>query len=108
MKGAEDRARDHLASALSDSLGRNADPSVGFLKNSRHLQLSLAAARFAKSSDSVFAGEAKQIAGFALRRYENSGGLDSITVLDRDPVAQGVWKIHRMHTFGVEELRNVR
>jgi len=108
MQRADDPAREHLASALSDSLGRNAEPSVGFLKNSKHLQLSLSAARFAEYSDSAFARQAKEIAGFALRRYENASGLDSITVLDRELVSQGVWKIHRMHTFGVDELRRAR
>jgi len=104
-EGSENQARERVASALSDSLGKSAEPSVGFLNDRKHLQVSLSAARFAESSDSAFAEQAKQIAKFALGRYGDPGGLDSITVLDREPVSDGVWKIRRINTFAVEALR---
>jgi len=101
-------ARERVASALSDTLGKSADPSVGFLNNPKHLQVSLSAARFPGSSDSAFAAQAKQIARFALARYGNAAGLDSITVLDREPVSEGVWRMHHVRTFAVDELRSAR
>lgn len=107
-QGSDDRARERLTSALSDSLGKNADPSVGFVNNRKHLQVSLSAARFAESSDSAFAAQAREIAKFALERYENARGLDSVTVLDREPVSNGVWRMRHMRTFPVDDLRSVR
>jgi hypothetical protein len=107
-RGSEDQAREHLASALSDTLGKSAEPSVGSLNNRNHLQVSLSAAHFAGSSDSAFAAQAREIAKFALARYENAPGLDSITVLDREPVSNGVWRVRHMRTFPVEQLRRVR
>src|SRR3979409_113377 len=61
-----DHSRERVASALRDKLGKSADPSVGFLNNREHLQVSLSAAAFVNSSDSAFAGRAKDIARFAL------------------------------------------
>ena len=107
-RGSENQARERLAFALRDTLGKSADPSVGFLNNRKHLQVSLSAARFAESSDSTFATQAKQIARFALARYGNAAGLDSITVLDREPVSDGVWRMRHMRTFAVDELRGAR
>ena len=107
-EGSENQARERVASALSDSLGKSAEPSVGFLNNRKHLQVSLSAARFAEFPDSAFAEQAKLIAKFALARYGDAGGLDSITVLDREPVSDGVWKIRRINTFAVGALRGVR
>ena len=107
-RGSEDETRERVTTALSDTLGKSAEPSVGFLNNRKHLQLSLSAARFAESSDSSFGAQAKQIARFALARYDNAAGLDSITVLDREPVSDGVWRIRRMHSFAVGELRGAR
>lgn len=105
-QGSENQARERVAAALSDTLGKSAVPSVGFLNDRKHLQISLSAARFAESSDSAFATQARQIAKFALPRY--GGGLDSITVLDREPVSDGVWKIRHTHTFAVDELLSTR
>jgi hypothetical protein len=93
---------------LSDTLGQTADPSIGFLNNPKHLQVSLSVARFAGASDSAFAAQAKQIARFALARYGNAAGLDSITVLDREPVSDGVWRMHHIHTFAVNQLQSAR
>jgi hypothetical protein len=107
-EGSENQAREWVASALSDSLGKSAEPSVGFLNDRKHLQVSLSAARFAECPDSAFAEQAKQIAKFALARYGDAGGLDSITVLDREPVSDGVWKIRRINTFAVGALRGAR
>jgi hypothetical protein len=107
-RGSENQARERVANALSDTLGKSSDPSVGFLNYRKHLQVSLSAARFPESSDSAFAAQARQIARFALAHYDNAAGLDSITVLDRDPVANGVWRIRHMHTFTVGELRDAR
>jgi len=107
-EGSANQARERVASALSDTLGKTAEPSVGFLNNRKHLQVSLSAARFAESSDSAFAEQAKQIAKFALARYGHAGGLDSITVLDREPGSDGVWRVRRIRTFAVETLRGAR
>jgi len=106
-RGTEDQAREHLAAALGDTLGKNADPSVGFLNDRNHLQVSLSAARFPKTSDSAFAAQAKEIARFTFARYEKAQGLDSITVLDREPVSKGVWRMRHVQTFSVDELRSV-
>jgi hypothetical protein len=108
VEGSENQARERVASALSDSLGKSAEPSVGFLNNRKHLQVSLSASRFAEFPDSAFAEQAKQIAKFALARYGDAGGLDSITVLDREPVSDGVWKIRRINQFAVGALRDAR
>ena len=105
-RDSDSEARERVASALSDTLGKSADPSVGFLDNRKHLQVSLSAARFPESSDSAFAAQARQIARFALARYRNAAGLDSITVLDREPVSDGVWRMHHVRTFTVDELRS--
>src|SRR3954471_17310628 len=85
----DDESREHLVSALRDRLGKNASPSVGFLNNRKHLQVSLSAAAFADSADSTFADRAKDIARFSLASYSNATGLDSVTVSDRDSVAKG-------------------
>jgi hypothetical protein len=106
--GSADRSRERLASDLRDRLGKSAEPSVGFLNNREHLQVSLSAVAFANSSDSTFAERAKDIATFTLLRYEDPSGLDSITVLDRDKVADGVWRVRHVRTFPVGELRTVR
>jgi len=105
--GTEDRAREHLAAALSDTLGKNAEPSVGFLNNRKHLQVSLSAARFPETSDSAFAAQAQEIAKFTRAHYENAQGLDSITVLDREPVSNGVWRVRHVRAFSVDELGSV-
>lgn len=104
-EGSENGARERVESALIDTLGTSAEPSVGFLTNRQHLQVSLSAARFAGASDSAFAEQARQIAKFALVRYGDAGGLDSVTVLDRDRVANGIWKLRHTETFPVSELR---
>jgi hypothetical protein len=107
-RDSDNEARERVVSALSDTLGKGADPSVGFLNNPHRLQVSLLAARFPGASDSAFATEAKQIARFTLARYGNGAGLDSITVLDREPVSDGVWRMHHVVTFAVDELRGAR
>lgn len=99
-----DLAREHLTAALSDTLGKRAEPSVGFYHDPRHLQVSLSAARFPDSTETAFATEAREIAKFALARYENARSLDSITILDRKRLGDGVWKIRHTRTFGVDEL----
>jgi hypothetical protein len=106
--GPDEPAREHLTSALSDTLGKVAEPSVGFLNNGKHLQVSLSSARFAESSDSTFAYQAREIAKFTVRHYEDATGLDSVTVLDRDRISSGVWKVHHRISFAVNELRSTR
>jgi hypothetical protein len=107
-EGSENRALERVASALSYTLGKSAEPSVGFLNDRKHLQVSLSATRFVESSDSAFAAQAKQIAKFALAREGDAGTLDSITVLDRERVSDGVWRMRRISTFAVEALRDTR
>ena len=101
----DDAVRDHITSALSDTLGATAEPSVGFLNNRSHLQVSLSSARFPQASDSTFAVDARQIARFTLAHYESAPALDSITILDREAVAKGMWKIRHAQRFSVDELR---
>jgi hypothetical protein len=103
-----DDSRQRVASALRDTLGKAADPQVAFMNNSRHLLIQLSTAAFVNASDSTFAQQAKDIARFAFRRYEKASGLDSITVLDRNSVAKGVWQIRYTRTFPVKDLRNLR
>ena len=107
-RGSANQASERVASALSDTLGKSAEPSVGFLNSRKHLQISLSAARFAESSDSAFATQAKQIARFALARFGDAAQLDSVTVLDRERVSEGVWRMHRVQSFAVDELRSTR
>ena len=98
-------ARENLLAALQDSLGKDAQPEVAFLRDSTNLQIELAAAPFANLSDSAFTDRARDIARFALTRYEKASELDSVTVLDRDVVTRGVWKIRNTRAFSIAELR---
>ena len=107
-RGSETEAREGVTAALSDTLGKSAEPSVGFLDNRQHLQVSLSAAGFPGVSDSAFTAQAKQIARFTLVHYDDAAGLDSITVLDRELVSPGFWRSHHARTFAVNELRSTR
>src|SRR5438046_10446738 len=96
-------ARENLVAALQDSLGKDAQPEVAFQRDSTNLQIELAAAPFAKLSDSAFTVRARDIARFALARYEKAGELDSITVLDRDVVSRGAWRIRDTRACSIHE-----
>jgi len=104
----EDRAREQITSALSDTLGKTAEPSVGFLNNRQHLQVSLSSTRFEGTTDSAFAAQAKEIARFTLSHYELARTLDSITVLDREPVSAGMWRMRHVHAFAVGDFKGSR
>jgi hypothetical protein len=101
-------ARDRLAFALSDSLGKAADPHVAFQNDSTHLVVELADSVFSAVPESALTRQARDIGGLALRRYERAAELDSVTVLYRDSVTQGVWRIRRTRTFPVGALRDRR
>jgi hypothetical protein len=100
--------RDRIGSALRDTLGAGAQPSVGFLDDRQHLQILLSPAPFAGSSDTIFTVQAAQIAKFALARYGDVSELDSITVADRDSVSPGVWRMRQSRTFSVPALTAAR
>jgi hypothetical protein len=99
--------RERLASALSDSLEKAADPHVAFVRDSTHLQIELANAAFPAVPDSVRTNQASDIGRFALRHYERANELDSITVMYRDSVRPGVWNIRHTRTFPAGDLRNI-
>jgi O-acetyl-ADP-ribose deacetylase (regulator of RNase III) len=99
--------RERLASALSDSLAKAADPEVAFRKDSTHLLVELATVAFPTVSDSLLTYQARDVAQFALRHYERANELDSVTVLYREESRPGVWYIRHTRTFPAGDLRNI-
>ena len=100
-----DNSRTRLASVLRASLGDAADPQVAFEKDSTHLLVQLATVAFPTVSESQLSDEAKHIGRLAFQHYERVNELDSVTVLYREAVRSGVWRIRHERTFAVEELR---
>ena len=102
-------SRERLAYALRDSLGTAADPQVAFQRDSTHLLVELATAAFPTIPEAALTHQARSIAGFAVRSYENANQLDSVTVLYREAARHpGVWHIRHERTFPIGELRNAR
>lgn len=101
---ATDESRERVADALTRMLGEAADPDVGFLNDSSHLQLSLLTVAFPTVSESELTEQARIIASSALRNYDEAGRLDKITVLYREPVRKGMWWIRHTRTFSVDSL----
>ena len=97
--------RDKLTSTLRDSVNADANPQVGYLRDSAHLLINFDTTAFADRSDSAFALKAKDIANFALRHYANPQQLDSLTITARYPTSPGVWRVTNERTFAVSELR---
>jgi hypothetical protein len=106
---AKDQSRERVASALRDSLGDAADPQVAIQRDSAHLLVHLATVAFPTASDSALTEQARHIGSLALRHYDKSNQLDSVSVLYREKaIGSGIWHIRHERTFPVESLRNVR
>ena len=101
-------SRERLASVLRDSLGEAADPQVAYQRDSTHLLVELATAAFPTVSDSILTGQARAIGVFALRHYEGTSQLDSVTILYREAAPHpGIWYIRHTRTFPVGSLQPV-
>ena len=101
--------RERVTSALRDSLGTAADPQVAFQKDSTHLLVQLATVAFPTIPEAALTYQARNIAAFAVRHYENANQLDSVTVLYREAAPhRGIWYIRHERTFPIRSLPNQR
>ena len=99
-------SRERLSYALRDTLGTAADPQVAFQRDSTHLLVQLATVAFPAMPEAVLTQQARNIAVFAARHYENANQLDSVTVLYREATPHpGIWHIRHERTFPIGELR---
>lgn len=103
----KDESRERVADALTNMLGEAANPDIGFLGDSSHLQVSLLTVAFPTVSEAELTGQARIIASSALRNYGEAGRLDSITVLYREPVRKGTWWVRHTRSFSVDSLLNL-
>jgi len=102
-------SRERVTSALRDSLGTAADPQVAFQKDSTHLLVQLATVAFPTIPEAALTDQARNIAAFAVRHYENANQLDSVTVLYREAAPHGgIWYIRHERTFPVRSLPRQR
>ena len=103
-------ARADLAKVLADSVGIRTDrvsyvvDGKAHIGDDNHLQLEFDTAAFANMSDADFAARSQNIAAFAAQHYRGRP-LDSVTVLAHQAKQPGVWKIVRIHTYAVRDLR---
>ena len=101
-------ARQRVASLLREQLGDAADPQIGFMRDSTHLLVDLSTAAFPVLVDSMLTKRARGFAVTALKNYEMSKSLDSITVTYNERLGHkgGGWLRH-FDTFPVSDLRDV-
>lgn len=105
---AQERARDTVASSLSQALGAAADPQIAFQRDSGHLLVQLSTRAFPTMSEDAVTSHADRVARIALREYSGRDGLDSITVLYRERFDRDKWWIRNTRTFAASSLRNDR
>src|SRR3954462_639691 len=95
-------SRERVASVLRDTLGTAADPQVAFQRDSTHLLVQLATVAFPTIPEAALSDQARNIAAFAVRHYENANQLDSVTVLYREAALHpGIWHIRHERTFPI-------
>jgi hypothetical protein len=71
-----------------------------------HLLIQLLTVAFPAVSEDELTRRSRAIARRALRSYGNANQLDSITVLYRERVRDGMWWIRHTRTFAVDSLKD--
>jgi hypothetical protein len=104
---AKDKSRKNVARALIETVGESADPQIAFRRDSSHLLIQLLTVAFPTVSEDELTRRSWGIARSALRSYDDANQLDSITVLYRERVRDGMWWIRHTRTFAVDSLKDV-